>query len=104
MRGIIHTIEASIGGILLLGFLIFLSGLISAYTQRETGPDAQTLLNDAVKLGARTPEDVMAVISLYGYNITACWGCKIDAEEVWTGSYLLAKDDGWKELKLYIWR
>ena len=87
---------------ILIGYLAFISGIVPE--QKDVLPNAQAILLDAVKLGLRTPDEIKDAISIYGYNFTVCFDCSITAENVLAASYLLAEEDGWKEVKLYIWK
>ena len=119
MRGYVFMLESVFAGIILVGFMLYLTGTHAAsHAEPErdfTGVlpelDQRGLLRGYVYSG--DIQGIGADIDLFGYSYSvqvcdpsgSCTGQGPAGDNVWVSSYLLSGEDSYepREVKLYVW-
>lgn len=122
MKGFWHIVDAVLACIILIGFLVTLSGTIIItpensgfnrlpYTFLKGLDEKGVLRNHTVALDTQALEDE---IILYSYNHSVqicdssnnCTGSVPSSKNIWTGTYIISGNHTYDPytVKLYIWR
>jgi hypothetical protein len=121
MRGFWYMIEVVIAGIILIGFLLFVSGVYANIPEQDISIRGYSILHELDHQGVLRGyvndgnySGLNSQIILFGYNHSVqicdqggnCLGNSPDADNVWVGNYMVAGDQNYnpKLVKLYMWR